>query len=88
MLSGVLLSLSAVLLDDLAFHRSGRLRDLFLLIATAVAENFGNRQILTDYRVRGLFAYLRGDSAWGTIQRTGFDTPGPETKPETSRDPS
>jgi len=81
-LSGVLLSLSAVLLDDLAFRRFGRLRDLFLLIAIAVVENFGYRQILTIYRVRGFFAYLRGDSAWGTIRRTGFDTPGPEAKPD------
>ncbi|MDQ6819180.1 MAG: glycosyltransferase [Actinomycetota bacterium] len=72
-LSGVLLSLSAVLLEDLAFRRYGRLRELFLLIGMAVLENFGYRQILTIYRVRGFFAYLRGDTAWGTIRRAGFD---------------
>ncbi|MEA2266219.1 MAG: hypothetical protein QOE27_1802 [Solirubrobacteraceae bacterium] len=72
-LSGILLSVAAVLLEDLAFRRYSRLRDLFVLLAVAVAENFGYRQILTVYRVRGFFAYLRGDSAWGTIERTGFD---------------
>lgn len=72
LLSGVLLSLSAVLLEDVAFRRHGRLLDLARLIAYAIGENFGYRQIMTYYRVRGFFAYLRGDQAWGVIERRGF----------------
>jgi cellulose synthase/poly-beta-1,6-N-acetylglucosamine synthase-like glycosyltransferase len=71
-LSGVLLSLAAVLLEDLAFRRYGRFRELMKLVFYSVAENFGYRQIITAYRVRGFFAYLRGDKAWGEIQRIGF----------------
>ena len=71
-LSGVLLSLSAVLLDDLAFRRFERWGELLRLVAYAVAENFGYRQLMTGYRIRGFFAYLRGDKAWGEIRRVGF----------------
>ena len=71
-LSGVLLSLSAVLLEDTAFRRYGHLRDLLRLIAYSVFENVGYRQVITLYRVRGFFAYLRGNKAWGEIERVGF----------------
>jgi cellulose synthase/poly-beta-1,6-N-acetylglucosamine synthase-like glycosyltransferase len=74
-LSGVFLSLSAVLLDDLAFRRYGSLRELLRLIAYSVGENFGYRQLITGYRMRGFFAYLRGDKAWGEIRRVGFGEP-------------
>jgi len=28
--------------------------------------------LMTSYRVRGFFAYLRGNKAWGEIRRVGF----------------
>lgn len=71
-ISGVLLSLAAVLLEDLAFRRHDRPTELLRLICYAVAENFGYRQLLTLYRVRGFFAYLRRDNSWGEMQRRGF----------------
>jgi cellulose synthase/poly-beta-1,6-N-acetylglucosamine synthase-like glycosyltransferase len=71
-LCGVLLSLAAVLLEDLAFHRFGRTSDLIRLLAFSIAENFGYRQLMTGYRVRGFVSYLRGNKAWGEIQRVGF----------------
>jgi hypothetical protein len=71
-LSGVFLSLAAVLLEDLAFRRFERPGELARLVAYSVAENFGYRQLMTAYRVRGFFAYLRGNKAWGEIRRVGF----------------
>jgi len=71
-LSGVFLSLAAVLLEDLAFHRFERPGELLQLVAYSIAENFGYRQLMTGYRVRGFFAYLRGNKAWGEIRRVGF----------------
>jgi len=71
-LSGVLLSLAALLLEDLAFRRFERWDDLLRLVAYAVAENFGYRQLMTGYRVQGFFAYLRGNKGWGEIRRVGF----------------
>ena len=37
-----------------------------------VIENFGYRQLMTYYRVRGFISYVRGDHGWGHIDRTGF----------------
>jgi cellulose synthase/poly-beta-1,6-N-acetylglucosamine synthase-like glycosyltransferase len=71
-LSGVFLSLAAVLLEDLAFRRFERPGELLRLVAYSVAENFGYRQLMTAYRVRGFFAYLRGNKTWGEIRRVGF----------------
>jgi cellulose synthase/poly-beta-1,6-N-acetylglucosamine synthase-like glycosyltransferase len=71
-LSGVLLSLAAVLLEDLAFRRFERQGELLQLVLYCLAENFGYRQLMTLYRVRGFFAYLRGNKAWGEISRVGF----------------
>jgi hypothetical protein len=80
-LSGVLLSLAAVLLEDLAFRRFERRGELLQLVAYSVAENFGYRQLMTCYRVRGFFAYLRGNKAWGEMRRVGF-TPVAVSTPE------
>jgi cellulose synthase/poly-beta-1,6-N-acetylglucosamine synthase-like glycosyltransferase len=71
-LSGVLLSLAAVLLEDLAFRRYGRLFELLRILAFSIIENVGYRQMVTFYRVRGFFAYVRGDKAWGEIKRVGW----------------
>jgi hypothetical protein len=45
-----------------------------------MGENFGYRQVITGYRLRGFVAYLRGDKAWGEIRRIGF-TPAPPLPP-------
>jgi len=77
-LSGVLLSLSAVLLEDVAFRRNARVRDLVRLIVFALLENIGYRQLITLYRIRGFVGFLRGDKSWGEITRVGFPDPRPE----------
>jgi len=38
-----------------------------------VLENFGFRQWKTFIAWRGLFEYLRGDTSWGEMRRSGFD---------------
>jgi cellulose synthase/poly-beta-1,6-N-acetylglucosamine synthase-like glycosyltransferase len=70
--SGISLSLSALLLEDMAFRRFGRWRDFLRLLAFCLMENFGYRQVMTFYRVRGFWSYLRGDHNWGHIDRKGF----------------
>jgi cellulose synthase/poly-beta-1,6-N-acetylglucosamine synthase-like glycosyltransferase len=85
-LSGVLLSLAAVLLEDLAFRRFERQGELLQLVAYCLAENFGYRQLMTLYRVRGFFAYLRGNKAWGEISRVGFGPVGAATPGEREKE--
>jgi cellulose synthase/poly-beta-1,6-N-acetylglucosamine synthase-like glycosyltransferase len=86
-LSGVLLSLSALLLEDLAFRRYDRRGDLVRLVAYSFVENFGFRQLMTAYRVRGFFAYLRGNKAWGEIQRVGFSSAPASGSAERTKEP-
>jgi hypothetical protein len=76
-LAGICLSLSAMLLEDMAFRRFVLWRDFLRLVAFSVLENFGYRQVMTAYRVRGFWSYLRGNHSWGVIERRGFD-PVPE----------
>jgi cellulose synthase/poly-beta-1,6-N-acetylglucosamine synthase-like glycosyltransferase len=71
-LAGLLLSISAVLLEDVAFRRYGSPGDLLRLLGYAVLENFGYRQVMTAYRLRGVVSYVRGDKTWGEIRRVGF----------------
>jgi len=70
--SGVCLSLSALLLEDVSFRKFGRWRDFGRLVLFCVMENFGYRQAMTYYRVKGFISYVKGDHGWGHIDRTGF----------------
>src|SRR5918998_5999103 len=67
----VLVSALAVLLEDIAFRRYPRVRDLGRLLAGAVLENFGYRQLTVWWRVRAFWEYLRGDRTWGAMERRG-----------------
>lgn len=67
---GVLLSVSALLLEELWFHVYPRLGDIVLLFVLAVAENFGYRQLSSVWRLIGLLRWMRGEKAqWGTMAR-------------------
>ena len=67
----VLVSALAVLLEDIAFRRYPRIRDLGRLLAAAVLENFGFRQLTVWWRVRAFWEYVRGDLTWGAMERRG-----------------
>ncbi|WP_239307987.1 MULTISPECIES: glycosyltransferase family 2 protein [unclassified Frankia] len=72
---GVLLSLSAVLLDQSTGHGPGNPLDLALLISWSVLENLGYRQLTVIWRLRGILNFLRGRQDWGTMVRRGFNPP-------------
>jgi cellulose synthase/poly-beta-1,6-N-acetylglucosamine synthase-like glycosyltransferase len=67
----VLVSALAVLLEDIAFRRYPSITDLARLLAGAVLENFGFRQLTVWWRVRAFWEYLRGDLSWGAMERRG-----------------
>jgi cellulose synthase/poly-beta-1,6-N-acetylglucosamine synthase-like glycosyltransferase len=69
---GLLLSVSALLLEELSFHLYPRFSQMGVLVATAIAENLGYRQLVTVWRLIGLTRWLRGArSTWGTMTRKG-----------------
>lgn len=71
-LFGVMLSILAVLLEEVSYAAFPRWRDLARIAAVAVIENFGYRQLTVIWRVRGIWAYLRGQKQWGAMTRKGF----------------
>ncbi len=77
--SGICLSLSALLLEDISFRKFGSWRDFGRLVLFCVMENFGYRQAMTYYRVKGFISYLKGDHDWGHIDRAGF---APDLQPD------
>jgi cellulose synthase/poly-beta-1,6-N-acetylglucosamine synthase-like glycosyltransferase len=68
---GILLSSSAVMLEELSFHLYPRTRDVLMLYLVAVLENFGYRQLTVLWRIQGLCRWLFGRKhQWETITRT------------------
>ena len=70
---GILLSVLTLLLEELSFQRYRRMRDRFYLIAWAVLENLGYRQLTVVWRLRGIWKYLRGRTDWGVMERRGLN---------------
>ena len=69
---GLLWSLSSMLLEEMSFHIYERPKQLVRLLAAAVLENFGYRQLIACWRLMGLLQWLFGSKrGWGEIQRTG-----------------
>jgi cellulose synthase/poly-beta-1,6-N-acetylglucosamine synthase-like glycosyltransferase len=74
---GILLSTSAIMLEELSFHMYPRTRDLLLLYAIAIVENFGYRQLNAVWRLQGLFRWWRGGQhKWEPITRSTSLTDG------------
>jgi hypothetical protein len=71
-LLSMLLSTFAVLLDDIAFRRHARIRDLAILTFAGVLENLGYRQITVWWRVCAFWEYWRGQTTWGQMERRGL----------------
>ncbi|WP_307834254.1 glycosyltransferase family 2 protein [Paractinoplanes lichenicola] len=75
---GLLVSLVALFIEEVSFHRYPRWSDMLRGVVAAVLENFGYRQVLAVWQVWGAIAAWHGRPAvWGTMTRTGFDTPEP-----------
>jgi cellulose synthase/poly-beta-1,6-N-acetylglucosamine synthase-like glycosyltransferase len=51
-----------------------RRRDVFILLAYAVMENLGFRQLTVYWRLRGLWDAWRGKTSWEKFGRVGFAT--------------
>jgi len=75
----LLVTLAAMALEEWAFHRHERWRDLGIALVAAVLENVGYRQLTVWWRLEGWWASLRGKKqVWGVMTRTGFNEGGSE----------
>jgi hypothetical protein len=69
-LVGAVLSVSALALEEFNFRRYHRGPEAARLLAMALAENLGYRQLLTAWRV--LADVARGRRGWGEMRRRGL----------------
>ena len=68
--AGMLVSMSALFLEEVSLHMYKRPQELAALIAVALIENFGYRQLTALWRLQGLWQTATGASArWGTMTR-------------------
>jgi len=69
---GIMLSASALLLEEIAFRTYPRTRHLGQLLAAIAVENLGYRQLNTWWRICGLWQWAtRRKQTWGTMTRRG-----------------
>lgn len=69
---GLMLSASALLLEEMSFHLYPKPRQLATLMVAAVAENFGYRQLNSLWRLVGLVHWaLQTQPRWGEMTRSG-----------------
>jgi cellulose synthase/poly-beta-1,6-N-acetylglucosamine synthase-like glycosyltransferase len=72
LLFGASATLVAIFLHDVATQRYRGGRDLAILVAVAVLENFGYRQLNCWWACVGTVQALRGKQGWGAMTRKAF----------------
>ena len=68
---GGLLSIGAVLLEELTYRRYPGYRDLAVLLWFAFIENLGYRQLVLYYRFEGVVRFLMGSRHWEKVTHVG-----------------
>ena len=68
---GTLLSMGSVLLAEFNLHRYPRLRQVLTLMAYAVIECFGYRQMTAFFRAQGVIQYFTGMRRWEIVMHRG-----------------
>jgi len=69
---GALLSISALLLEEISCQTYRRPGNLFKLICMAIAENFGYHQLVLVWRLEGFYQWATSAPAkWGVMKRSG-----------------
>ena len=72
---GMLLSIWAVVLEEVSFRRYRRFGDLFRLLLFASLENFGYRQLTVWWRLKAFANVWKSTHVWGDMTRKGFGKP-------------
>ena len=72
---GILLSMWAIVLEEVTFRRYSARGDLRRLLFYTLIEGLGYRQLTVFYRLHAFWKVMRGDRGWGVMQREGFAGP-------------
>lgn len=72
-LVGIFFSTGAILLEEMTYRRYPKIKDLFILLAFGVIENFGYRQLLSLWRAQAIFKFFFSkDKKWEVVEKRGF----------------
>lgn len=71
-LYSAVLSMLSLIVEEVFYSKYSKPSQFLTLFVMCLIEGFYYRQISTFWRLKGLFRYVRGDSAWGHLQRVGF----------------
>jgi cellulose synthase/poly-beta-1,6-N-acetylglucosamine synthase-like glycosyltransferase len=67
---GLMLSTTALLLEELSFHTYPKARHLVVLFLVSIFENFGYRQVMSIWRLQALYGWITGARIhWGVMKR-------------------
>lgn len=69
---GIFVSIATLILEEVQLRRFPRAREIAILAAVAVVENFGYRQLSNIWRLQGWWQFVRKQQGWGTMTRKGF----------------
>ncbi|MDH5231391.1 MAG: glycosyltransferase family 2 protein [Gammaproteobacteria bacterium] len=68
---GILLSVIAIMLEEMSFHIYPKTRYVIILFFTAIIENIGYRQLNSWWRIIAMVQWMIGKRAkWGEMKRT------------------
>lgn len=69
---GIVVSVGALALEEVELKRLPSVGSLFKLLAAAIGENFGYRQLNGLWRLRGTWQFLTKQHGWGAMTRRGL----------------
>lgn len=77
---GTAISIGTLALEERQLRRTPSAADLGRIALASLLENFGYRQINLWFRLRGMWRFLRKDTAWAAVPRVGFERAEPTEK--------
>ncbi len=69
---GCFMSAGVLMIEEGQLRPTASVRDLGWLLLAAIVENFGYRQLIQYYRLRGVVFFLRKEKAWAAVPRVGL----------------
>lgn len=70
---GVILTMFALIMEEVTVKKYHNLGDIGKLLLLGILENIGYRQLVTIWRMKGLWDFVRGNKAWGKMTRKRFN---------------
>jgi cellulose synthase/poly-beta-1,6-N-acetylglucosamine synthase-like glycosyltransferase len=71
-LFGTLISIGAVVIEEMTYHRYNDPRDVVSLIGACLLEIFPYRQLNALWRLQGMWEFITGRNTWRMIDRVGL----------------